>query len=72
MIPNGADLDLFHPDIDGSVVRHTKGWNNKLVLMNAGAMGKVNGLEFVIEVADRVKYQENILFVLVGEGSKKK
>ena len=71
VIPNGADLDLFHPDIDGSSVRHKNGWNNKLVLLHAGAMGKINGLDFVINVADRVKHQENILFVLVGQGSKK-
>jgi len=71
VIPNGADLDLFHPDIDVSSVRQKKGWNNKLVLLHAGAMGKINGLEFVINAADRVKHQENILFVLVGQGSRK-
>jgi glycosyltransferase involved in cell wall biosynthesis len=72
VVTNGADLDLFQPGIDGSAVRREYGWDNKLVLLQAGAMGMVNGLEFVIKVAEKLKNREDILFVLVGKGKSKK
>jgi glycosyltransferase involved in cell wall biosynthesis len=71
VIPNGADLDLFRSDIDGSIIRQEKRWNDKLVLVQAGAMGKVNGLEFIIDVAQKLTDYYDILFVLIGNGSKK-
>jgi glycosyltransferase involved in cell wall biosynthesis len=70
-IPNGADLDLFRPDTDGSSYRRQKGWNDKLVFLHAGAMGKINGLDFIIEVAQKLKNYNDILFVLIGQGFKK-
>ena len=70
-IPNGADLDLFRPDIDGSKVRREKGWSDKLVLLHTGAMGKTNSLDFIIDVAEKLKDHKDILFALVGEGFKK-
>jgi len=67
-IPNGCDLDIFSPDIDGSEFRKKRNWNDKLVLLHAGAMGKINGLEFIIEVAEKIKKESDILFVFVGQG----
>ncbi|GAI79420.1 unnamed protein product, partial [marine sediment metagenome] len=55
VIPNSCDIDVFRPDIDGSAVRQKKGWGNKLVLLHTGAMGKVNGLDFVIDAAEKLK-----------------
>jgi glycosyltransferase involved in cell wall biosynthesis len=71
VVPNGADLDLFGPDIDGSEVRRQKGWGDRLVLLHTGAMGKINSLDFVIDVAQKLRDYENILFVLVGQGFRK-
>ena len=71
VIPNGSDLDLFSPDIDGSAIRQEKGWNDKIVLVYAGVMGKLDALEFVIDVAKRVRDYQDILFVLIGPGSDK-
>ncbi len=71
VIPNGADLDLFRPDIDSGAIRRNKNWGNKLVLLHTGAMGKITGLEFIINVADKLRSDQDILFVLIGEGFKK-
>jgi glycosyltransferase involved in cell wall biosynthesis len=68
IIPNSSDTDLFKPDIDGSKVRKEKGWQNKLIFLHAGAMGMANGLDFVIEVADRLTDYNDIHFVLMGGG----
>ena len=71
VITNSSDTEIFRPDIDGSKIRQEKGWDNKLVLLHFGAMGKANGLEFVIEVAEKLKSNTEVHFVLVGEGSEK-
>ncbi|HUU17562.1 MAG TPA: glycosyltransferase family 4 protein [Sedimentisphaerales bacterium] len=71
VIPNSCDIDLFRPDIDGSAVRQRMGWGDKLVLLHTGAMGKVNGLDFVINAAERLKEHSDIMFVLIGDGNQK-
>ncbi len=71
VIPNGCDIDIFRPDIDGSDARQRMGWGDKFVLLHTGAMGKVNGLDFVIDAAERLKDHSDIIFVLIGDGSQK-
>ena len=72
VIPNSCDMDVFRPDIDGSAVRQKYGCADKLVLLHFGAMGKANGLDFVVDVADRLEDHPDIHFVLAGEGGCKK
>lgn len=71
VIPNGADLDFFRSDIDGSAIRRKRRWGDKLVFLHAGAMGKVNGLDFVIDAAEMLKEDGDIVFVLIGDGSQR-
>jgi glycosyltransferase involved in cell wall biosynthesis len=71
VIPNGADLDSFRPDVDIAGIRKKNKWDGKFVLLHAGVMGRVNSLEFIINVAEKLKDHKNILFVLLGEGSSK-
>ena len=71
VIPNSCDIDLFRPNINGSAIRQRMGWGDKLVLLHTGAMGKVNGLDFVIEAAERLKDHSDIIFVLIGDGNQK-
>ena len=74
VIPNSCDIDIFRPDIDGfrrGRIRQRRGWKDKLVLLHTGAMGKVNGLDFVIDAAERLKDHSDIIFVLIGDGNQK-
>jgi glycosyltransferase involved in cell wall biosynthesis len=71
VIPNSCDTDVFRPDIDSSTIRQRRGWEDKLVLLHAGAMGKVNGLNFVIDAAESLKEHSDIMFVLIGDGNQK-
>lgn len=71
VIPNSCDIDVFRPEIDGSAVRQKRGWEDKLVLLHTGAMGKVNGLNFVIEAAERLKGHSDVIYVLIGDGNQK-
>jgi len=71
VVPNSCDTDKFSPDIEGSHIRDKYGWNNKVVFLHAGAMGQANSLHFVIEAAEKLRTNDNILFVLVGDGNEK-
>ena len=72
VIPNSCDIDVFKPDINGSSVRKKYGWSDKLVLLHFGAMGKANGLDFVIDAAGRLEDHPDIHFVLAGDGGRKR
>jgi glycosyltransferase involved in cell wall biosynthesis len=71
VIPNSCDIDIFRPDIDGSAIRQKRDWGDKFVLLHTGAMGKVNGLDFVINAAEMLKEHSDIMFVLIGDGNQK-
>ena len=71
VIPNSCDTDVFRPDIEGSTIRQKRGWGDKLVLLHTGAIGKVNGLDFVINAAEQLKDNSDIMFVLIGDGNQK-
>jgi glycosyltransferase involved in cell wall biosynthesis len=71
VIPNCSDVDVFRSDTDGSAIRNVRGWGEKLVLLHFGAMGKANGLEFIIDAAKRLAGHKDIHFALAGEGGEK-
>ncbi|MHC4617638.1 MAG: glycosyltransferase family 4 protein [Planctomycetota bacterium] len=71
VIPNSCDTTMFRPDIEGSAIRKKYGWGDKLVFLHAGAIGKANSLDFVIEAAGKVKHKDDIHFVLIGDGGEK-
>ena len=71
IVPNCSDLDVFRPDIEGSQIREKHGWDDKFVLLHFGAMGKANGLDFVVDAAEKLADNKNIHFVLIGDGSEK-
>jgi glycosyltransferase involved in cell wall biosynthesis len=69
--PNSADLELFRPDISSGTIREKMGWHNKFIIMHFGAMGTVNSLEYLVEVACKLSSYKDILFVLIGGGKEK-
>jgi glycosyltransferase involved in cell wall biosynthesis len=71
VIPNSCDLDMFRPDLSGYSIRERYHWNNKLVFLHAGTMGKMNDLGFVINAAKELADFPSILFVLLGDGKQK-
>jgi len=44
---------------------------NKFIFLFAGVMGPAQGLEFLVEVANKVGDLENVCFLLVGDGMEK-
>ncbi|MHC4772473.1 MAG: glycosyltransferase family 4 protein, partial [Planctomycetota bacterium] len=71
LAPNSSDTQLFHPEVDGSQIRSQQGWQDKFIVLHFGAMGRANGLDFLIDAAQRIKDNCSIHFVLMGGGSEK-
>ena len=73
VIPNGSDVDLFRPDLDGSKWRKEVGLGGRFAAIYFGAMGQANGLEYIIEAARILaeRGKNSIALVLVGDGGKR-
>jgi glycosyltransferase involved in cell wall biosynthesis len=67
LIANGVDTSQFHPELRADELRREWGAEGKFVVLYAGAIGAANGLEVVLDAAERVR-GSNALFVLIGDG----
>jgi glycosyltransferase involved in cell wall biosynthesis len=70
-IPNGADTEIFRPDVNGREKRSSFGVDGKFVVMYAGSLGPAHGLDAVLDAAKLMRDDDDVRFVLVGEGSVK-
>jgi glycosyltransferase involved in cell wall biosynthesis len=72
VIPNGSDLDLFRPGMEGAPLRRRHGLEDAFVLVHTGAMGVVNGLEFLVPVCRILETQlPSAVVCLVGDGGQR-
>ena len=72
MVPNGCDLDLFHPGLRGPL--DIPGiFPGDFVAGFTGAHGRANGLDAILDAAAVLKRRgaRNIKLLLVGDGSEK-
>jgi glycosyltransferase involved in cell wall biosynthesis len=72
LVANSADVDMFSPDGDGSEFRLQNHLNHHFVVLYAGAHGLSNDLDIVVDAAYQLRENDNIRFVLVGDGKEKK
>jgi glycosyltransferase involved in cell wall biosynthesis len=68
LIPNGADLDLFSPGERNNDLRRDLGWGDRFVVMYAGAHGRANALQQLVDTAERLRSRPEILIACVGDG----
>jgi len=71
LAPNSSDIGLFRPEKDGGGIRSKMGWDSRFVIMHFGAMGRANGLDFLVDAARHCSGQPDILFVVIGSGGEK-
>lgn len=71
VIPNFVDTGFVRPlpRQNAFAVRH--GLNDKFVVLYAGNVGLSQGLEVVLEAAELLRHQPEVLFQIVGAGSSK-
>ena len=71
LVPNGVDVAMFS-GANGQEVRKELGVEGRFVAMYAGAHGLANDLETVLEAAIALREHRDIVFVLVGEGVRRR
>jgi glycosyltransferase involved in cell wall biosynthesis len=76
LLHNWVDIDHHSVNDDQSERIHTdfrKKWNikQKYIAVFAGVMGPSQYLELILEIAERLQDQTDLLFLLVGDGKEK-
>jgi len=70
VLPHWIDESLFgavSPG-DAAAVRTKYGWGDRFVVLFAGNLGLVQGLETVVRAAERLRHDPGILWAFVGDG----
>ena len=71
-ITNGAAIESFMPGPRDNAVRSELGLAGKFVVGYIGAHGISQGLEVLLRAAQRLRDEVDIVFLLVGEGARKR
>jgi colanic acid biosynthesis glycosyl transferase WcaI len=70
LLPNWSDVNSIRPiDRLASFRRALRVGDEQVLFMYAGAMGRKQGLDLVLDAADALKSNPQIIFVMVGSGS---
>jgi glycosyltransferase involved in cell wall biosynthesis len=73
LIPNAADLDVFRPDVVDAGFRARHGLENRFVALYAGAMGRANGLDQLVDAAEALRRwgDARVTIVALGDGGER-
>ncbi len=72
IIPNGANTELFYRHPNAQIYwQQTLVSSNKFIVLYAGIHGVAQGLETIVQTAQKLKTHKDILFLFVGEGPEK-
>lgn len=73
LVTCGVDFDKLYPDAEGgALIRNKHQWDDKKIVMYFGALGEANNLSVILRTAQRFQGCTEVLFVLVGDGLKRK
>lgn len=73
IIPNWGDTELIRPaNPMANPLLVSLGLESTFVIQYSGNMGRTHGLEDIVEAARLIRNDENIRFLLVGRGAKKR
>ena len=72
-IPNASDLDVFRPDVVDETFRARHGLEGRFVALYAGAMGRANGLDQLVDAAATLLRlgDEQVAIVALGDGGER-
>jgi len=69
LIYNGIDPALFHPSPRDAALLEKNGLTGKFLVAYVGTLGLAHGLATLIETAERLRDEKDILFLLIGDGA---
>ncbi len=71
VIPNWADGLAIRPLQDRASAKESFGWRDRFVVMHSGNVGLSQNLDVLIEAADQLQLDSQVLVVIIGEGASK-
>jgi glycosyltransferase involved in cell wall biosynthesis len=71
VVKNGANLDLFKPQVKNVDLLKKMGLEDKVVIGYIGTHGMAHALDFVLKTAKQIEHT-NYHFLLIGAGAKRK
>jgi glycosyltransferase involved in cell wall biosynthesis len=72
-IPNASDLEVFRPDMADESFRARHGLEGRFVALYAGAMGRANGLDQLVDAAATLRRlgDDRVMIVALGDGGER-
>lgn len=70
-IPNGVAPEMFDPQATGRAMRDRWNLNGHFVVTYAGALGLANDIPTILAAANKLRDNEQIHFLLVGDGKER-
>ena len=73
IVPNSADIDFFNRDAaEGREFRERLGIpQDKVVVGYAGTLGPINGVGYLVRLAEALRADDRFAFVIVGDGKER-
>jgi glycosyltransferase involved in cell wall biosynthesis len=72
VVPNWVDTDHIQPrDREENVFVRAQGLHEGLVVLYSGNLGATHAIETIVRVAEELAAEQEILFLVVGEGAKR-
>jgi len=71
VVKNGVDLRLFDPDVADDSLAKELGLQGRFVASYVGTHGMAHGLDTILEAAQLLRDEPEIVFLMVGDGAEK-
>lgn len=71
LIPNFVDVDFVRPLSKDNPLSNELGLAQHIVVLYAGNIGMTQSFDTILEVADRLRDQEQVRFLIVGDGARR-
>ncbi|MBP3942185.1 glycosyltransferase family 4 protein [Sphingobacteriaceae bacterium WQ 2009] len=72
VIENISEIDRFNINYQNKYLFNALGFNPKRSILYAGTFGKVNNIDYILNLAEKTfEIDPDLIFILVGEGSEK-
>ncbi|MBL4680760.1 MAG: glycosyltransferase family 4 protein [Pseudomonadales bacterium] len=69
VVRNGVNIEQFADREDPSTLKKELGFEGKTIISYIGTQGMAHSLDTLIDTAEKLKYNKNIVFMLVGSGA---
>jgi len=71
VVKNGVVLDEYSPQPSNTALRRELGIDDKFVFTYLGTHGMAHGLNFILESAAKIKDEQDVHFLFIGDGAEK-